>query len=150
MRKSFLTFAFRLLTLVGRDYKPDSVAPLQRRRSFLCRNDCPLRGDSGFPKSQQPTRRLGGPLVSSGFRLRYFVFCLVLHRARVAELRVTAKLVGLLSDRFNLTRSTPARKLKHSERTAFCCPVSLESSHFQWSPLATALPCGVRTFLTNS
>src|SRR5690606_18141722 len=43
----------------------------------------------------------------------------------------------------------PYPKYEYSRRNAFCCPVSLDGSLRQWSPLATALPCGVRTFLTS-
>lgn len=44
-------------------------------------------------RSNQPERSAG----------RVIAFCLVLHRARVAVLCITAKQVGSLSDRFNLS-----------------------------------------------
>jgi len=57
-----------------------------------------------IPVSQN---RSNQPEDSAG---RVIAFCLVLHRARVAELRVTAKLVGWSSDRFNLTQSANASR----------------------------------------
>jgi len=41
--------------------KPDSVASLQRRWSFLCRDACAPRDRSRCQLRQQPTRRLAGP-----------------------------------------------------------------------------------------
>jgi|GEM_PF-6289682 len=139
----FIIHRSSFITVCGQACKPDSVgispdadghfsaATIARS---VTKQVSPLR-------SNQPENSTGRVFPKKPSELRFLLGFAPRKGCRALRHRKTGRLI--------IRPFQPYPPPEGRERNAFCCPVSPQASPPAWSPLATALPCGVRTFLTT-